>query len=170
VRARIDSVQLVGTTREVAFSPGLNIITGPIASGKTTLTRLCHGLFGSGLENFPLEVRENVVAISGQVVLGQNAYSIVRPFTTTKTAKVDISGLGSALRLPALALDATASYTYGQWLLRTLGLPDLRVPSAPTRPDSDPSPLPSTTFFSIVSFHKRPSTTVFAVIEIRSKT
>jgi hypothetical protein len=141
MRTRINSVQLVGTTREVAFSPGLNIITGPIASGKTTLIRLCQGLLGSGLENFPQEVRNHVVAISGDLFIGDNVYSLVRPFTSTKTAKVDIAGLDSELRLPALALDASASYTFGQWLLRTLGLPDLRVPSAPTRLDSDPSPL-----------------------------
>ena len=141
MRTRINSIQLIGTNREVALSPGLNIITGPIASGKTTLIRLCHGLLGSGLEDFPQEVREHVVALGGELVLGDHNYSIVRPFTSTRTAKVDISGLGAALRLPALALDASASYTYGQWLLRTLGLPDLRVPSAPTRPDSDSSPL-----------------------------
>lgn len=141
MRTRINSIQLIDTNREISFSPGLNIITGPIASGKTTLIRLCHGLLGSGLEDFPQEVREHVVALGGEISLGEHNYSIVRPFTSTRTAKVDISGLGAALRLPALALDASAPYTYGQWLLRTLGLPDLRVPSAPTRPDSDPSPL-----------------------------
>src|SRR5215467_3324063 len=141
MRVRIDSIHLIGTTREIALTPGLNIITGPIASGKTTLTRLCYGLLGSGLENFPSEVRQHVVAIAGKLLLGENAYSVVRPFTATRTAKVDISGLGSAMRLPALSLDASAPYTYGQWLLRVLGLPDLRVPSAPTKPDSDPSPL-----------------------------
>jgi hypothetical protein len=147
MRARIESIQLIGTKRDVEFSPGLNIITGPIASGKTTLIRLCHGLFGTGLENFPLEVRQHVAAIGGRLVLGDHQFSVVRPFTTTKNAKIDISGLGSALRLPALVVDASASYTYGQWLLRTLGLPDLRVPSAPSRPDSDLTPVSINDFF-----------------------
>lgn len=147
MRVRIQSIHLVGTDRVVRFQPGLNIITGPIASGKTTLMRLCHGLFGTGLENFPPEVKRNVVAIGGQLLLGDHEFTVVRPFVTTKTAKVDVSGLDSTLRLPALVLDETAAYTYGQWLLRTLGLPDLRVPSAPTRPESDPTPLSINDFF-----------------------
>lgn len=147
LRTRIESVRLIGTAREVLLTPGLNIITGPIASGKTTLVRLCHALFGTGLDSFPAEVRDNVAAIAARLTLGDNDYSVVRPFTSTKTAKIDIAGLGATLRLPALVLDATAAYTYGQWLLRTLGLPDLRVPSAPTRPDSDPTPLSINDFF-----------------------
>ena len=111
MRARIEKVDLVGTNRNVKFSQGLNILTGPIASGKTTLIRLCHGIFGTALDNFPTEVREHVAAIASRVILGDHEYSIVRPFATTKTAKVDISGLGEALRLPALGLDASATYT-----------------------------------------------------------
>ncbi len=35
----------------------------------------------------------------------------------------------------------TADYTYGTWLLDAMGLPTLRVPKAPTKPDSELSPL-----------------------------
>ncbi len=147
MRLQIKKISLTGTTREVEFRPGLNIITGPIASGKTTLIRMCHGLFGSSLENYPPEARDNVVALGGQILIGNSDFLVVRPFTSTRTAKVDISGLKDNLRLPALQLDATASYTYGQWLLRILGLPEIRVPSAPTRPDSEPTSLSINDFF-----------------------
>jgi tetratricopeptide (TPR) repeat protein len=131
----------------VEFKPGLNIITGPISSGKTTLLRLCQGMFGSSLNNFPPEARAHINALAAQILLGESRFSIVRPFTSTATAKVDIAGDNLTIRLPALQLDASASLTYGQWLLRTLKLPVVKVPSAPSRADSEPSPLSINDFF-----------------------
>lgn len=147
MRVRINSIELVGTERRLDFEPGLNIITGPIASGKTTLLRMCHGLFGAALENFPPEPRENVTALAADLLLGDQSYSVVRPFTSTATAKVDIASESVALRLPALQIDSTSEITYGQWLLATLRLPILRVPTAPTRSDSPSSNLSINDFF-----------------------
>lgn len=137
MRLRINSIDLIGTSRSVAFGPGLNIITGPIASGKSTLLRMCHALLGAGIDDYPPEARNSVTALAGELTLGSADYTVVRPFVSTRTAKVDISSSTEAIRLPALQLDHTASHTYVQWLLRTLGLPEVKVPSAPTRPESD---------------------------------
>jgi hypothetical protein len=113
----------------VEFKPGLNIVTGPISSGKTTLLRLCQGIFGSSLSNFPPEARAHINALAAQVLIGESNFSVVRPFTSTPTAKVDIAGDNLTIRLPALQLDARASSTYGQWV------------------DSEPSPLSINDFF-----------------------
>ncbi len=147
MRARISQIALIGTERTFRFGPGLNIITGPITSGKTSLLRLCRGLFGGGLDDLPPEVRQHVSAIGGQVSLGDTDYSVVRPNVTTTTAKVDVAGEGEAYRLPVSQLDDTASITYNQWLLGKLGLPRLEVPSAPTKVESTPTPVSINDYF-----------------------
>lgn len=135
MRLRVEHVSLVGTTREVAFRPGLNVVLGPITTGKTTLMRLLRILLGSGVPVLPPEVREHVSALAGRVVIGDEHLSVVRPLVSTPTAKVDLAtDAGEALRLPAIQPDQTAETTYGRWLLSRLGLPDLDVAAAPTRP------------------------------------
>lgn len=143
MRARIDSIDLIGGGRRVEFGPGLNIVRGPITTGKTTLLRLAKLLMSSSLDvsKLPREVRDKVTAVAGTVVFGDLTYSIVRPYVSTTTAKVDIAGPNMAWRLPASQPDETSNMTYGQWLLRALGLPEVRVPSAPTRVDSDSTPV-----------------------------
>lgn len=151
MRLRIDQIDLIGAERRVEFQPGLNIIKGPITSGKTTLLRLCRGLLGSGLGGFPVEVRQNVSSIAGKVTLGEQAFSIIRPFVTTPTAKVDIASVDQSLRLPATRQDASAPFTYTQWLLAELGLPRLEVPTAPSKPESEPSPVTISDYLSYCS-------------------
>lgn len=149
MRVQLLWVDLIGGGRRVAFQPGLNIVTGPITLGKTTLLRLCRALLNTGLDmrDFPREARENVAAMGGEVYLGNSRYSIVRPLVSTETAKVDIAGPGAAWRLPADRPDRTSQVTYGQWLLRTLELPELRVPSAPSLPESEPTPVTINDYF-----------------------
>jgi hypothetical protein len=147
LRTRIQRISLIGTERSFQFEPGLNIVTGPITSGKTSLLRLCRGLFGGGLEDLPPEVRQHVNAIGGEIVIGETRYSVVRPNVTTSSAKVEVAGDGEAHRLPASQLDETSALTYNQWLLGKLGLPRLEVPSAPTRVESVPTPVSINDYF-----------------------
>lgn len=147
MRVRINALDLVGTTRSITLTSGLNIITGPIATGKTTLLRLCRAVFGSDLDNMPVEAREQVTAIVGDVTLGDADFKIIRPLVTTADAKVDIAGRDVALRLPALRPRPEAPITYGQWLLSTLALPRIEVPSDPRRPESTGTPVSINDYF-----------------------
>lgn len=149
MRVQLQWIDLIGGGRRIDFQPGLNIITGPISTGKTTLLRLCRSLLNTGLDmrDFPRETRENVSALAAEVYLGESRYSIVRPLVSTETAKVDIAGPSEAWRLPSGRSDRTSGVTYGQWLLQTLQLPELRVPSAPTRPESEPTPVTINDYF-----------------------
>jgi hypothetical protein len=140
MRLRIDSIALSNTSRRVSFEPGLNVITGPIASGKTTLFRFIRSILGGSLDNLTPEAR-TVTAVLGEIVIGDTNYSIVRPVVTTRTARVDIASKNMATRLPIAQLDSEAHQTYLQWLLEKLGLPYLQVPSAPTKPESEPTPV-----------------------------
>ncbi|MBI4190781.1 MAG: hypothetical protein HY525_09610 [Betaproteobacteria bacterium] len=147
MRARVNRLSLVGIERTFLFEPGVNIVTGPIASGKTSLLRLTRGLFAGPLNDLPPEVREGVSAIGGEIVVGEDVYSVVRANVTTASAKVEIAGTREVQRLPVAQLDETATMTYGQWLLTKLGLPRLEVPSAPTRAESAPTPVSVNDYF-----------------------
>ncbi|MFX1297122.1 MAG: hypothetical protein ACFFD2_20000 [Promethearchaeota archaeon] len=141
MRLRINSIVLEGTKRNVAFEPGLNIITGPIASGKTTLFRYIRSIFGASLESLPIEARNSVSAISTEVLIGSTSYSIIRPAVTTPSAMVDIASEKETLRLPVTRANREIKISYIQWLLDRLELPRLEVPSAPSKPDSELTPV-----------------------------
>ena len=139
MRLQVNEIRLDGADRSISFSPGLNIITGPIASGKTTLVRYLQFLLGSSLGHPPIEARTNVVAVSGSVDLADRSFLIMRPAVTTATARVEIASGDETWRLPASS--SPDGETYVNWLLVQLDLPRIDVPSAPTRPDSDPTPV-----------------------------
>ena len=139
MRMQVNEIRLDGADRSITFSPGLNIITGPIASGKTTLVRYLRFLLGGSLRHPPIEARTNVVAVSGSVDLADRSFLIMRPAVTTRNARVEIAGADETWRLPATA--SPDGKTYVNWLLAQLDLPRIEVPSAPTRPDSDPTPI-----------------------------
>ena len=140
MRLRINKISLIGTSREFLTVPGLNIVTGSITTGKTTLMRCFRGLLGSSLNNFSREAREHITNLAGEILIGNSTFEIIRPFVTTGDANVFIGGEGEAERLPALR-GKSDEKTYGSWLLEKLALPTLRVPTSPTKDDSDTSPL-----------------------------
>jgi hypothetical protein len=128
-------VALVGTSRTVNFTSGLNIVEGPISTGKTSLMRLLAIVLGGDYDGVSPEVDAAVSQLAADVTIGDGNFAIVRRLMKTPTAWVQIAGDGVAERLPAMRLDPTSVRTYGTWLLDVLGLPTLRVPQAPTRPE-----------------------------------
>jgi energy-coupling factor transporter ATP-binding protein EcfA2 len=141
MRLRIESIRLVGAERYYQFAPGLNIIVGSIATGKSTLQRCMRGLLGSGLENFSHEAKRAITSLAGELLIGDQKYDVIRPFTTTRTAIVDIAGNAENHRFPVLQLTENYALTYGSWLLQKLDLPLLEVSAAPTQPDSSTTPV-----------------------------
>lgn len=141
MKLRINSIMLIGAERNFRFDSGLNIISGPIASGKTTLIRCMRALLAGDLNNFSMEARETIHDISGQLRILDSDYSIVRPFVTTRDAKIDIAGELEVERLPVSRVTKTDNYSYSDWLIAKLGLPHISVPSAPTKIESDLSPV-----------------------------
>jgi hypothetical protein len=135
-RMEIQDVELVGGRRVVRFRPGLNLIQGDITTGKTTFVRLIRSLFGSVPDGLPPEV-DLLTAIRGKVVLGDAAWQIYRPVTTTANAPVEIAEAEPppgrepiAVRLPA----AGRERSYSLFLLERLGIPAVSVPQARTKP------------------------------------
>ena len=139
MKLQVNRLSLEGANRSLELAPGLNIITGPIASGKTTLIRYLRFLLGGSLGQLPMEARTRVVAVSGSVELADRTFLIMRPAVTTTTARVEIAGGEETWRLPASS--SPDRRTYVNWLLARLSLPRIDVPSAPTKPESDPTPV-----------------------------
>ena len=88
MRVYINKIKLLGTSREFSLRPGLNIITGSITTGKTTLIKCLRGLLGSNLKDFSREARNNITHLAGEIFIGDNAYEIIRPFVMTNDAMV----------------------------------------------------------------------------------
>lgn len=137
MKLRVETVRLIGADRDFQFTPGLNLIVGSIATGKTTLQRCLRGLLGSSLTDFPPEARSTITNLAGRLLIGDQRYDVVRPFNTTRTAMVDIASDAELQRLPVLQVTEGHTLTYGTWLLRKLELPVLEVPTAPTQPESN---------------------------------
>lgn len=153
MRVRLDTVDLIGSSRRIEFSSGLNIISGPITTGKTKLLDLCGALLGLKIDRPTPELSAVVSAVAGRVILGDARFTIVRPLVTTSTAPVDVAGDGVAARLPAMQPDGQRP-SYGQWLLEALDLPRISVPRAPTQPDSDPTPVSVSDYLSYCVLHQ----------------
>lgn len=117
------------------FEPGLNIIEGPISTGKTSLMRLLAIALGAGYNGVTPEIDQAVSDLACELEIGDRTFAVVRRLLKSATAPVQVAGDGIAERLPAMRPDATSPRTYGMWLLDALGLPTLRVPQAPTRPE-----------------------------------
>jgi hypothetical protein len=142
MRLQIRRLALVGSSREVAFEPGLNVVQGPISTGKSALMQLLPMLLGTPVTSVNPEVDSAVASLAGELHIGEQEFSVVRRLVQTDTAAIQVAGEGVALSLPASRPTKQESTTYGRWMLDQLGLPDLRVPAAPTRPEeSDTTPV-----------------------------
>lgn len=135
---QVNSIELVGGGRSIGFGPGVNVVVGPIATGKSTLVKLLRALF-AGIPSMPVEVNENVTSLRASVTFGDDEVRLMRRLVTTETALIEVVDGDEALLLPATRSTATREVTYASWLLRKLDLPEIAVPAAPTRPESDPT-------------------------------
>jgi hypothetical protein len=133
MRLRVERLALAGTTRTIEFGPGLNIIRGPISTGKSSLMRLLRVAIGGEYSGISPEVDSNVTELGAQLVIGDSAYAVRRRLVSTPTAPVEVAGQDEALVLPAMRTAPNEPMSYGDWLLAKLSLPRLEVPSAPTK-------------------------------------
>lgn len=146
-RLELLDVDLIGGGRRINFLTGLNIITGDITTGKTTLVRLIRAMLGTMPKNLAPEVGY-IQAIRGRVLLGEQAWQVYRPRTTTADALVEVSeehpGANReplSLRLPVAS---SSERSYSLFLLSRLSIPTVSVPRARRDPTGDLSPVTMT--------------------------
>jgi hypothetical protein len=145
---QVDRLELYGGNRVIEFGPGLNVVYGPIATGKSTVVKLIRALFGTIPDDLPPEITNNVSALRSAVTLGTGRWNILRRLVTTDTALVEVVGESDSLLLPAAKPTRSHPGTYSSWLLRILDMPETSVPAAPSRPESDPTPVTFTDFLN----------------------
>lgn len=144
-RLQLQRVDLIGGGRSVDFYPGLNVVTGHITTGKTTLVRLIRALLGTVPDALPPET-EYVRAVRGEIVLGDAEYQVYRPLTRSAAAQVEIAERTArgrsavARRLPA----AGERDSYSTFLLEQLAIPAVSVPAARARPTENLTPVSMT--------------------------
>lgn len=141
MKVKVFDIELEGAERKFEFSDGLNLITGPISSGKTTLLECIRAILGSTLSSLNDEARETVTSLRSKVRLGKHDFTVIRPYKTTRNAIVTISGDGEAERLPVMQASKDKPVTYRDWIMEKLELPQMRVAKAPTKIDTDTSPI-----------------------------
>jgi hypothetical protein len=92
-------------------------------------------LIGAPVRSINPEVDAAVSNLSGTIAVREQSYAVVRPLVTTDTAPVQVANATLGLTLPASRAATPGGPTFGRWMLSQLGLPDLRVPAAPSRPE-----------------------------------
>lgn len=140
-RLEIDSLELVGGDRRLDLEPGLNVVYGPIATGKSTIVKLLRALLTSVPDDLPPEVTQQVTSLRASVRISDGSWNILRRLVTTDTSLVEIVSADETVLVPARKATASHPVTMSDWLLGQLDIPNVSVPAAPTRPESDPTPV-----------------------------
>lgn len=120
----------------------MNVISGDIETGKTSLWRLMKFALGAGKAgDNPPEIEQFVQAVGAEFGVGDSEVRVTRRFVATETALVDVETSQEALLLPARRATEGAPLTYTTWLTRKLGLPEVRVRRRRRDPESELDPL-----------------------------
>jgi hypothetical protein len=141
LRLAIRRLSLVGTTREIEFDLGLNVVLGDFTTGKTPLMRALRVFLGTSYDGIIPEF-SHVSDLAGRLEIGDETVSVVRRLVQSRDASVDIAAEGFSARLPVSSPKRPGMPTYNSWFLEKFGLPELRVPTAPSKPaESATSPV-----------------------------
>ena len=144
---QVDSFELVGGERRIDLQPGLNVVLGPIASGKSTFVKLLRALFTSVPSDLAPEAHQ-ISSLRAACHIGGATWNILRRLTTTDTSLVEIVGATETILVPARRATTAHPETFSDWLLTSLNLPNVSVPAAPSRPESEPTPVTFADFFN----------------------
>lgn len=148
---------LVGPTRdyEVAFRNGVNVIAGPVMTGKSTVLRLLDYAMGSGRKPEIPELAK-CSAVFVECVIGGEIVTIERSLRQVSAqATVYDAALNEIRANNPKGLIVTPRQTKGQQsisseVMRRLGLGELEVKASPTQAASDLSTFSLRDLFSLI--------------------
>jgi len=77
----LEKLTLIGIRKnyEVKFKNGLNIISGPMLTGKSSIAEMINYAFGSQKHNMYIEMRKSCKEVELDFFIGESKYKIVRP-------------------------------------------------------------------------------------------
>ena len=123
---------------EYSFQPGLNIIAGPIFTGKTALLEFIDYCLGAGSHPQHLEIQRKVRAALLEVSIGAHSFVIERPlFSTDQRGTIHECSLAALSTqhdaIPVRTRQMPGQESIGSYLLRRLGLFNIFLKEAPTK-------------------------------------
>jgi len=130
----LEKLILVGFRKnyEIKFKEGLNFISGPMSTGKSSIAEMINYAFGSEKHKAYIEIRKSCKDVELVFFIGEEKYKIVRPlFDFNRPIKLfrwknNEEAFGDEFEL--LEIDSPANEkSLSAFLLREIGLPDIKV-------------------------------------------
>lgn len=141
----IKQLVLIGRRKNyvVPFFPGVNIIYGDSATGKSSILELINYLFGSSKFIYDQEIESSVLYVAMEVELNNEIYVIKRDiFDTSKHVEVSATSFDKVDQIFPKKLAPNFNGAPGpdgylsDFLLSSLNLPVLKIREAPTKAES----------------------------------
>ncbi|MEJ9255698.1 AAA family ATPase [Bacillus wiedmannii] len=130
----LDKLTLIGFRKnyEVKFKNGLNFISGPMSTGKSSIVEMINYAFGSEKHNAYIEIKNSCKEVELEFFIGENKYKIVRPlFDFSRPVKLYkwIEGVGDFSNdFELLPIDSPANEnSLSAFLLEEMGLSNITV-------------------------------------------
>jgi DNA repair ATPase RecN len=143
-RLRIRTLKLKGITKDYdySFKPGLNIIAGPISTGKTSILDFIDYCFGATSHPEHIEIQRKIRSVMLEVQLDGEALVIERPlFSAERKATIHECPLAALENKHNLKLvharQIPGQESISSYLLDKLRLFNVLLKEAPTRKGSD---------------------------------
>lgn len=130
----LEKLTLIGFRKnyEVNFKEGLNFISGPLSTGKSSIAEMINYAFGSEKHKEYIEIRKSCSDVELILFIGETKYKIVRPlFDFKRPVKLfrwnnDEGNFEKEFSL--LEIDTPSNEkSLSAFLLKEIGLPDIKV-------------------------------------------
>lgn len=130
----LEKLTLIGFRKnyEVNFKEGLNFISGPLSTGKSSIAEMINYAFGSEKHKAYIEIRKSCRDVELILFIGENKYKIVRPLfdfnRPVKLFKWNNDEENFEKEFTLLEIDTPSNEkSLSAFLLKEIGLPDIKV-------------------------------------------
>ncbi|MEC0710132.1 hypothetical protein P8881_21615 [Bacillus haynesii] len=130
----LDKLTLIGFRKNynVKFKKGLNCISGPVATGKSSIAEMINYVFGSKDHKSYIEIRKSCKEVSLDFYIGDSKYKLVRPLfdfdRPVKLFRWDNNNLIFSEDFELLEVDSPSNEnSLSAFLLKQMGLPKIIV-------------------------------------------
>lgn len=137
-RIILEKLTLIGFRKnyEINFKEGLNFISGPMSTGKSSIAEMVNYAFGSEKHKAYIEIRNSCKEVELEFSVGENKFKIVRPLfdfkRPVKLFKWDIEDCRFENNFDLLEVDSPSNEkSLSAFLLNEIGLSSITVANQP---------------------------------------